>query len=463
MHTILHIGAGEASELPQLLETGAERIVLVEPNPELAERLRQRTALHPRVTVVEAAITTSWANNQLKEYNLPEACSLHPATGLKTLFPGLKVKSTHTVATLSPDQLLVEHGPQSGQRALLAIQVPGEEHALLQKLISTDQLKNFSELRVSANPKPYYQGSVAAENTLQALVDYGYQITDENQQDPDWPSWQLVRNPLIDQISTLQAENEELKASTRQLEEALKQNQQQEVQTEEQLKQQQSEVTRQQSELEEKNVQIKVLNSSTQQHEQKLEQSLRAKAEAEKWLTKKKQQLVEKNEKPNGMRKNVEKQEADAVEYKNELEQANSQLDETVKHLEKARNAIAEAQGAYQKATEALAKELLNHQLTTSALEEKNQQFLSREPLAEKQQSDLIELKKQIEQLKQELGRESDTISELTKELVNDNKKLIAQQATNTKLDDLDVARQTRWDARDNQDENGSTRRRVRA
>lgn len=225
MHTILHIGAGNANELPQMLKSGAEQITLVEPNPELAEQLRQRTAQHSHVTVVEAAITTDSANNQLQEYNLPEASSLYSATGLKTLYPGLKVKNTHTVATLSPDQLLAEHGPQSGEQAMLAIQAPGEEHVILQSLMNTDQLKQFSELRLNANPTPYFVGSVTAEKTLQALVNYGYQVTDDNQQDPDWPSWKLARDPLSDEISTLQAENKALKDSNQQLKEALENNQ----------------------------------------------------------------------------------------------------------------------------------------------------------------------------------------------------------------------------------------------
>ena len=240
MHTILHIGAGQASDLPELLKTGAENITLVEPNPELAEQLRQRTAKHPEVTVVEAAVTTNSANNQLQEFNLSEASSLHPATGLKTIFPGLKVNATHTVETLSPDQLLAKHGPQQGRKALLAIEVPGEEHALLKSLMNTDQLKGFSELRLNANPTPYFKGSVAAENTLQALVDYGYQVTDDNQLDPDWPSWQLARDPLKDQIDTLRSKNGELTASIKQLKEALQETQQQKaeaVKLNEQLKQ----------------------------------------------------------------------------------------------------------------------------------------------------------------------------------------------------------------------------------
>ena len=236
MHTILHIGAGEANELPEMLQSGAEHITLVEPNPELAEQLRQQTEHHPQVTVIEAAITNNPAINQLQQFNLPEVCSLHPATGLKTLYPGLKVDATHTVETISPDQLVAEHGPKPGEPALLKIQLPGEEHNFLQTLIDTDKLKQFCELRLNASPKPYFQGSVPADKTLQKLIDYGYEIIDENQQDPDWPSWQLTRDPLRDQLSTLQIENKELKIDVQRLEVLLRQAQHEIVHTEKEKK-----------------------------------------------------------------------------------------------------------------------------------------------------------------------------------------------------------------------------------
>jgi len=204
MHTILHIGAGQATELSDWLKTGAERIVLVEPNPELAENLRQKTSGEPRVTVVEAAIACNSANNHLYVYNLPEASSLHLPTGLKALFPGLKTIATHRVTTLSPEQLLADQSPEAGQPAMLVLQCPGEEHAIVQALINSDQLKQFSQIHMASNPEPYYQGSPAVEETIQLLADYGYDVVRSSQQDPDWPSWQISRNPLKDKIAELE-------------------------------------------------------------------------------------------------------------------------------------------------------------------------------------------------------------------------------------------------------------------
>ena len=206
MHTIIHIGAGQAKELSQWLNTGAKHVILVEPNPRLAEKLRQKTAGMDQVVVLETAVTTTAANNQLHEYNLPEASSLHSATGLKTLFPGLKTNAIHTVATLSPKKLLIDYAPKPDQLAMLVLQAPGEEHAILKALVNTGQLEQFSELRLAVSLDSYYKGSIAAEQTRQLLANYGYDIIEENQQDPDWPTWHLQRNPLKDQISAFQAE-----------------------------------------------------------------------------------------------------------------------------------------------------------------------------------------------------------------------------------------------------------------
>lgn len=210
MHTIIHIGAGQAAELGDWLKAGAEHIVLVEPNPTLAETLRQNTSGEPRVTVVEAAITTNPANNLLHEYNLPEASSLRPATGLKQLFPGLKTVNTHSVATLTPAQLMEQYGPEPGEPATLVLQAPGEEHAIIQALAEAEVLSCFSELWVTTNPEPLYEDSEAAETLLNTLQTLGYNVQQENQQDPDWPTWQLARDPQQDKIAALEKELQSL-------------------------------------------------------------------------------------------------------------------------------------------------------------------------------------------------------------------------------------------------------------
>ncbi|WP_432697894.1 hypothetical protein ACQUQP_05995 [Marinobacterium sp. YM272] len=204
MDKIIHVGAGLGIEVAVYLTACAGEIILVEPNPKLADQLRKQTSNEPQVTVIEAAITTNPAYNQLYEYNLPEACGLHTATGLKKLFPGLKIHTVNTVVTLTPQQLLQEHAPEPGQSALLVLETPGEEYAIIKDLVNAGKLKKFSHIDVSANPEAYYQDSVPAAETLRLLAEDGYDVTVEHQEDPDWPRWQLVRNPLKDAVVKLE-------------------------------------------------------------------------------------------------------------------------------------------------------------------------------------------------------------------------------------------------------------------
>ncbi|WP_420267733.1 hypothetical protein, partial [Halomonas lysinitropha] len=207
MHTLMHIGAGHGSELAEWLASDAERIVLVEPHPELAEQLRIMAENEARVTVVEAAITPDPSRHELLAFNLPDAHSLREPTALTQLFPGLKRVERHPVQTMPPAELLDASGPGSDEPgATLILEAPGEEQAILQALIDGDRLQRFSQLRLTASPEPLFEGSVGAPELLQALQAYGYEITAEDQQDPDWPRWQLQLNPLKRHLTQLQAE-----------------------------------------------------------------------------------------------------------------------------------------------------------------------------------------------------------------------------------------------------------------
>jgi len=291
MHTIIHIGAGQGEELQSYLDAGAQRIVLVEPNPKLADQLRETAQPHEQVTVVEAAVTSNPANNELKEYNLPEANSLHQPTGLKALFPGLKTLTTTQVSILTPEQLLKEHAPEEGKPVKLVVQTPGEEHAIVEALINTGQLKQCAELQMATNPEPYYESSVPASETLKLLEDYGYEITEENQQDPDWPSWQLARNPLKDQIEALEEqqtlmarEQKEAKAQLAMEEQARRAAETQAKQAQDQQRQLQQQVNQHEEKLADAQRRINDQKKRADELEDKLAKAQQATSDLEKSL-----------------------------------------------------------------------------------------------------------------------------------------------------------------------------------
>ena len=80
--TVVHFGAGYCNELDAYLALKPQRIILVEADPLLAEILGKRTNQLPQVKVECAAVAGQPGPVNFHRYNLPDAGSIHAATGL---------------------------------------------------------------------------------------------------------------------------------------------------------------------------------------------------------------------------------------------------------------------------------------------------------------------------------------------------------------------------------------------
>lgn len=417
MPMILHIGAGQASELPQWRKSDATRIVLVEPNPILAQQLRHKAADDATLTIVEAAVTPSSANTQLYEYNLPEANSLRPATGLKRLFPGLKTTATHSVATLTPTQLLADYGPAQGERAQLVLQTPGEEGAILKELIETGQLNQFQQLHLYANPEPYYQGSIAAKDILQQLTEAGFDITDVNQQDPDWPHWQLTRHPLKDQLISLQEETATLKQQLEEARQQAKKAQQNEQKRQQQLEKQLAEQKQQEGELEE---------------HKKWQQQLRKERDTLKQQLEDAHQQAEQNEKQHKDQLAEHKAQQEAQEKKRQ--QLGKERDTLKQQLEDAHQQAEKAQQNEQKYQQQLAEQKKQQEAQQQEHEKQCKQLREERDKFKQQRDEQVKAKEAAQTERGALKQERDALDQ---QLATANASLDAQQDQNRQLQKL--------------------------
>tara|TARA_Y100001001_G_scaffold163790_1_gene193869 strand:+ start:11146 stop:13137 length:1992 start_codon:yes stop_codon:yes gene_type:complete len=155
---------------------------------------------------VSAAVTPTSGNNRLYHYNLPEALSLHPAAGLKKLFPGLQERSQSEIDTLHPAELVEHNRRDPGNDDQLVIKSPGEEHHILAALADAGLLKTFRCISLQAHDEPMYESSQAADITLAWLEHHGFELQNKNTEDSDWPTYELERHPLQGRIDVLQGE-----------------------------------------------------------------------------------------------------------------------------------------------------------------------------------------------------------------------------------------------------------------
>lgn len=222
INAIVHIGAGRGRELNDYLASPAQQIILVEPNPRLVAELRRLGEADARIRVVEAAVSNSSADNLLQEYNLPDVNSLYAATGLRQLFPGLRLLGQLPVSTLTGQELL-DHCALEGEDNTLIIEAPGAELAIVETLTEAGGIDKFSRIAINCAEEPLYDSPSHAAAVLKLLQEQGFDLVHRDDTDPDWPNWVLHRNALKQKFTAVtmqyQTVSMDLKTTRKELEE----------------------------------------------------------------------------------------------------------------------------------------------------------------------------------------------------------------------------------------------------
>lgn len=226
---IVHLGAGQCRELAdyQFL-TSEVPIVLAEADPKLANALELRASDCVNIAVQNCAVSGQAGEATLHIYNLPEVSSLRPATGLKELFPGLRVVREVSVEAVTPAEVLQEEELVIAESICLVIDTPGEEWAILQSLQRDSILSRIGSIVLHCGKGALYENAVPADKILDFLEDQGYQLEGElDESDPDRPVWILKRNVEKLQIQRLDTELNEIRQELQQArEEAAKEREQ---------------------------------------------------------------------------------------------------------------------------------------------------------------------------------------------------------------------------------------------
>ena len=215
--TIIHIGAGRCSELPQYLAVHPERIILIEPNPQRAQELSRRTADNERVEVLVVAVTDDPTRTRLQLFNLADLSSLRTPTGAYQLFPGLKVTGEVDVEAMTPAELFETGQWDANTNHRLVIDAPGEETAIVNALHEASQLAHFNQILLHCGSEPLYEYNAPAATLLDQLQEAGYDIEQQDDSDPDRPCWSLRRNPLRLENQTLRQQVAELEQQAKEL------------------------------------------------------------------------------------------------------------------------------------------------------------------------------------------------------------------------------------------------------
>ena len=212
LNSTIIIGAGNGQQLPDWRSLEAERLLLVEAHPRLAEELSRRLQPEHGEQLLALAITpTPCSEAQLLSFNNPSYSSLKAPTALQTHYPNLRPLETLTVPACNVTHLLSEQGLDNDEAHLLVIDAPGQALELLQAIPPTT-LQALSWLIVGCTAEPLYENDVNAEIISHWLQDMGF---DRVQEDPNaiYPQSRLLlkRNLATVQRQRLNSEVIELR------------------------------------------------------------------------------------------------------------------------------------------------------------------------------------------------------------------------------------------------------------
>lgn len=172
---VVHVGAGTGREFRRYTELGAERIVLVEPNTDLHEQLRQRSQSHPAVTISAMAVAPVASRAELKVTSNFRFSSIATPSGLLRYFPNVRVISRQQVHAVSLETLLSDVEFPDGSRNLLVLENQGLEAATL-AATPARVLGHFDRILVRRSDEALYElpAQSQAVEPLIALQDSGF-------------------------------------------------------------------------------------------------------------------------------------------------------------------------------------------------------------------------------------------------------------------------------------------------
>lgn len=198
-----------------------ERVILLEPLG--ASKLGAAAPLlsAPGIEVIPALPGPADGEADLTLYSLPGLRGLSPALPvLQELFPGLSIRETRPIETISATTLLERLGPVSGP-VHLWIDMPGAEATTLDVLETAGLLAQAESMTLRCGDEPFFEGGSACAALRDRLVAMGFEMALRDDSDPDWPDMVMhqdlaakERARLQETLASREAELQELRGVT---------------------------------------------------------------------------------------------------------------------------------------------------------------------------------------------------------------------------------------------------------
>jgi FkbM family methyltransferase len=171
VHALIVLGAGAGDDLSGWRALKPKRLVLVEPNPELARVLAKKIRAQAGEEVIKkACVVQEVSTVPLQVLSMAFESGLYaPGKALRECWPNIAVTSTPQVEAEPIARLVSGIRLSPEENNVLILDAPGAEAELLQALLASSESKVFSTISVRTAPRPLYESN-ACQETVEAVL-----------------------------------------------------------------------------------------------------------------------------------------------------------------------------------------------------------------------------------------------------------------------------------------------------
>ena len=197
---IIHVGAHEGGEVGCYQAMEAQKVLFIEANPLVFERLQANIAAYSNVKAVNYAISNQNGTINLHVTSFDQSSSILPLKHHQDIYPDIVETHQITVESRTLDTLLRELDLNPADFNILNIDIQGAE--LLALKGATDWLQYVEAINTEVNYKELYEGCALIDDLDEFLERYGFERVATVTHHPDWGDAFYVKRPVIS-MSTL--------------------------------------------------------------------------------------------------------------------------------------------------------------------------------------------------------------------------------------------------------------------
>jgi FkbM family methyltransferase len=193
---VIHIGAHEGKELQRYHDMGVQRVLFIEANPEVFERLRQNVSTHPGITVANCAISDQNGSATLHVTSMDQSSSILNLKRHLKIYPEISEIQQVIVPCKTLDTLVRELNLDAADFNVLNLDIQGAE--LLALKGATETLRHIDAINTEVNYEELYEGCALIDQVDEFLERHGFERkATTTPYHPWWGDAFYTRKPVI--------------------------------------------------------------------------------------------------------------------------------------------------------------------------------------------------------------------------------------------------------------------------